>query len=43
MLQVIKAKVNGQDGYIATYAVNGRPESVAFVKKEEILALLVNL
>lgn len=43
MLQIIKAKVNGKDGYIATFAVNGRPESVAFVDKEEILRILDNL
>lgn len=45
MLQVIKAKVNGKDGFICTVQADPRqkPETIAFNTKEEVLALLDEL
>lgn len=43
MLQIMKAKVNGKDGFICTTIVNSRPENVVFTDVKDILSLLENM
>lgn len=43
MLQIVKAKVNGKDGFICTILENGKPQNIVFTDKKEVLSLLDNL
>lgn len=43
MLQIVKAKVNGKDGFICTTIENGKPTNVVFTDVKDVLSLLNNM